>query len=211
VEKPFKTNIKITKSHDLFEVYIPQYFLSLSHYLGALFGVSILILTGCFFIGIPLWLIQDAYLHPNKINILGALLFLLIFALIIAIYIACVFSVIDLIIYPQLIKRYLRITEGKITLTKAFIWQKATTFISSVSIQQISRIILTREHFYEDNEGDKLKRQARLEIILTGEITVIKFDNEDRQNALKTNAELAWLAYEVSEWLDKPLTIVEPS
>jgi hypothetical protein len=253
VEKPFNPNIKITKSNDFFEAYMPPYFLRLSFYLPALFfTIPILSIFSLFLVGglsISLFLlIKDIYFRPNKIIIilksLFSNLFRLVFSVIsllifIPIYVLFawlstyfLFYTIDLIISPPLTKRYLRISEGRVVLTKKNIWQK-TKVVSSFLIEEISMIVLTREHFYED-DGSKRKKEAKLEIIVKSELTekqrlniqknsgndtliqtidksIIEFDNAERHNADKANAELAWLAYEISEWLDKPLTIVEPS
>jgi hypothetical protein len=254
VEKPFKPNIKITKSNDFFEAYMPPYFLRLSFCLPTLFftipilSVFCLVLVGGLSISLFL-LIKDIYFRPNKIIIILKSLFsiplyqlvLSVFSLLISIPICVLFAwlstsllfyMIDLVFSPPLTKRYLRISEGRVVLTRDSIWQK-NKVVSSFSIEEISKIILIREHFYED-DGSRSKKEAKLEIIIESELTekqrlnikkihgndtliqkidktIIEFDNAYRHNADRANAELAWLAYEISEWLDKPLTIVEPS
>ena len=149
-------------------------------------------------------------------------------------FIGGLFWVIDLTLFTPITKRYLRISENRIVLSRIFVWQKKRSLIvPSGLIEEISKLILTREHFYDD-DGSTKKREAKLEIIIESQIPekqrpnpqkhhinatfiqeidkrIIEFNNEYKANAELANAELAWLAYEISEWLDKPLTIVEPN
>lgn len=236
MEKPFNSSIQVTKSQDFFEAYMPRYFMRSSSYSGAFFGALIMLPIALFSIAGSYSGFFLIFKDGVRLSfILMTLFFLTVFFL----SILYIYSMMVLTIHPMLTKRYLRISGGQILLAKAFIWQNRNKVVCSFQIEEIYKIFFAREHFYKNNDGDREKREANLTISFASRITeeqrlklskftllkvfydennvarlfkkFIIFDNENRRDAVKANAELAWLAYEISEWLDKPLTILEPA
>lgn len=187
-KQPFGTKIRLTKSGDLFEVYIPP----LGFHPGILVMAPFAIGWNAF---IAAWTLGASQI-PFPINI-GFMLFSLPFwAAGGFLAYGCLF-----ILYG---KTYFRIDRHEVCLTKTIFGIK----ISRESPQpkrEITKLIFTRKHFARDSDGDRVERPAAFKI----EIGAKSIQLGGMQGGIEHEAEMEWLAYEIGEWLDQPLTIIE--
>jgi hypothetical protein len=187
--KPFDTKIQITKSGDFFETYIPPLgsnpvILSASIFSAILSGFSMWIWNASqatALISISSW-----FLLPN-------------------------FFVIGLFTYIWIlilfVKTYLRIDRHEISLTKTLFGQKISRQ-PPVPKREITKIIFTHEHTVYFGTGFGVgQRQIPAELKL--QVGTISISVGGNKGDIKNEVEIEWLASEVSEWLDKPLTVVE--
>jgi hypothetical protein len=73
--------------------------------------------------------------------------------------------------------------------------------------REIAKLIFTREHFYVDAGREQWKQPAELSF----QIGIKPIMIGGHQGGGEDESEVEWLANEVSEWLDKPLTVMESS
>jgi hypothetical protein len=71
----------------------------------------------------------------------------------------------------------------------------------SASRKSINKLVYTPQYFTKDSDGDKTQVPAKL-VIWAG---VEKFEFGVNKFTIKSEAELEWLARELSQWLDMPI------
>jgi hypothetical protein len=189
--KPSNTKIQITKGGDFFEIYIPPY--------G--FDRSILLLSclTIFWNGfILIWTYYGAReLFPTTIYfILFSIPFW--FAGMILAYLS---------LFYLFGKTYLRIDRHETSLIQC-IFGKVIGRQGPVLNREIQEIIFTRQYFYLDAEDTRCEYPAELKIEIGAQPMKIGGRNGGIEH-IEHEAEIEWLASEVSEWLDKPLIIIE--
>ncbi len=186
--KPSGTKIQVTKSAEFFEIYIPP------------FGLHpVLLFIAPFTIiwnwGITKWTLL-ATLLPSPVNIL-----LMIFSLL---FLAAGGFLVYICLFILFGKTHFRIDQYEVSLIKTLFGQKVSRK-NPESKCEITKLVFTREHFYLDSDGDRVNQPADLKV----EIGTKSFQLGGVQSGIKQEAEIEWLAFEVSEWLDQPLTIIE--
>jgi hypothetical protein len=189
--KPLNTKTQLTKGGDFFEIYIPPH--------G--FDRSILLLSclTIFWNGfILMWTCYGArQLFPTTIYfILFSLPFWL--AGIMLAYLSLLYL---------FVKTYLRIDKYEISLIQ-YIFGKIIGRQGPVSKQEIRKIIFTRKYFDHSDEDTRREYPAELKIEIGTQSIKIGGRNGGIEQ-IEDESEIEWLASEVSEWLDQPLTIIE--
>jgi hypothetical protein len=185
--KPFGTKIQLTKSGDFFEAYIPP--------VG--FHPAILVVApfAVFWNGfIAIWTLMAAQV-PFPGNILAMMFSLPFWAVGGFLAYACLFILCG--------KTYFRIDRHEISFVKTLFGQKVSRELPEPK-REVTKLIFTRQHPSRNNSEDT---PAALKI----EIGAKSFQIGGVQGGIESEAEVEWLAYEVGEWLDKPLTIIENS
>ncbi|WP_310488915.1 hypothetical protein [Chamaesiphon sp. VAR_69_metabat_338] len=186
--KPFGTKIQLTKSGNFFEIYIPP----MGFHPVLLFIAPFAIAWNSF---ITVWTLMAAQV-PFPGNI-----FLMMFSLPFwvvggCLAYACLFTLCG--------KTYLRIDSQEIYLIKTLFDRKVSRERPEPR-QEITQLIFTREHFDRDSDGDRVSKPATMKI----ELGVKSIQLGGMQGGIEHESEMEWLAFEVSEWLDKPLKIIE--
>jgi hypothetical protein len=186
--KPSNTKIEIAKNGDCLEIYIPPFglhpvFLSLG--CCCLLWGGWILRIGFFTVGPP------SEFRFSTFSLVGISPFL----------------AIDTILGYALIwigfgKTYLVIDRHKISLTRYIFGVKLISRQKPAPKRNISKIVLTYKH-YSDRAKEFIPAELKFEtdkqtIRLGGKESAVERQNE----------ELEWLAYEISEWLDKPLTTI---
>jgi hypothetical protein len=186
--QPFGTKIQLTKDGDFFEIYIPP----LGFHPALWFFVPFVISWNSF---IAFWTFMVAQ-SPFPVNIFFTMFSLPFWAIGGFMAFACLFILCG--------KTYFRIDRHEISLIKTLFGQKVSRKRPEPK-NEISKLIFTREHFYCDSDGDRVNQPADLKI----EIGAKSFQLGGVQSGIEHEAEIEWLAFEISEWLDQPLTIIE--
>ena len=75
----------------------------------------------------------------------------------------------------------------------------------SVLPQEIRQLLLIRRHWYKDSDGDRQEKPAELRIEGGGQKIILG----GKGGGIEDEETIDWLAYEISEWLDLPLTVIE--
>jgi hypothetical protein len=101
-------------------------------------------------------------------------------------------------------KTYVRIDSHAVYLIKTLFDRKVSRDRPEPR-HEITQLIFTREHFDRDSEGDRVNNPAALKI----ELGTKSMQIGGMGGGIENEAEMEWLAFEVSEWLDKPLNIIE--
>jgi hypothetical protein len=70
---------------------------------------------------------------------------------------------------------------------------------------EVRKLTLIRKHWYKDSDGDRQEKAAELRIEGGGE----KISLGGNGGGIDDDATIDWIAYEISEWLDLPLEVVE--
>jgi hypothetical protein len=187
-KKPDRTKIQITKGGELFEVYIPP------------IGLHPILLFIAPFAVIWIWGIAQwtllATLVPFPGNIVAMIFSLPFWAAGGSLVYICLFTLYG--------KTCLRIDRPEISLIKTIFGIKINREVPQPK-HEITQLIFTREHFDRDSDGDRVNKPATLKIELGAKSMQIG----GMQGGIENEAEMEWLAFEVSEWLDKPLKIIE--
>ena len=193
-KKPDRTKIKLIKGGEFFEIYIPPYEYYLSIFFIAPFtffwdGMLILLLT------------EENRLFEGMEAILIASFIIIGLFLIYA----CLFILFR--------KTFFRIDRHEISLTKTLFGRQVHSKITLPKLE-IANITFFPSYSGRDSDGDFVTRTAALmcetetkSISICGRWGGSLFNLA--RGVVKTDAEVEWLAYEISEWLDKPLTIFE--
>ncbi len=190
--KPVDPIVQITKSEDFFEAYIPPFGFHLESFCSIAETICVTVMLGFIsLISLMLALYEISLLW----RIISALIFLLL----------GVFGA--YLIYCQIFilfgKTYLRIDRSEISLKKT-LFDRKVSHEGLVPQQEITKIIFTCGHWKPTAQGATFKpAELKFEIgqrsiVLGGDVGFIQHQ-----------AEFEWLADEVSEWLDKPLTIIK--
>jgi hypothetical protein len=182
-QKPNNTRIQLNKGGDLFEVHIPP----IGFHPIILFMVPFAIIWNW---GLVNWLLSFT-LVPFP-----GIIFVMIFSL--PFWAADGFLV-CICLFILFGKIYFRIDRHEICLTKTIFGVKINRERPKPK-REVTKLIFTRKHSSRNNNEDisaalKIEISTR-SIVLGGSAGCIQHE-----------AEVEWLAYEVSEWLDKPLKI----
>jgi hypothetical protein len=181
-KKPDRPKIQITKGGELFEVYIPPIGLH-----------PILLFIAPFTViwiwGIAQWTFFMAALTPFPANIVAMLFSLPFWAAGGSLVYICLFTLCG--------KTYLRIDRHEISLIKTIFGIKINREVPQPK-REITKLIFTRKHASRNNNEDT---PAALKI----EIGVKSIVLGGSAGGIEHEADVEWLAHEVSEWLDKPL------
>jgi hypothetical protein len=186
-KKPADTKIQLTKGGDFFEIYIPPLRFDPVLFLMAPFTI---------FWNVPIWLtfVTIIIASPEKIqHVLLMSPFLAIGALL---FYFCLFTL--------FCKTYLRIDRHEVSLVKTLFGQNISRKRPEPK-REITKLIFVREYSYRDSDGYDATQCATFKI----EIGKKLLELSGCKNGIKHEAELEWLAFEVSEWLDRSLTIIE--
>jgi hypothetical protein len=185
--KPFGTRIQLTKSGNFFEIYIPP----IGFHPVILFIAPFAVLWNW---GIAQWVLL-ASLVPFPGNIVAM-------AFSIPFWMAGG-SLVYICLFTLFGKTYFRIDRNEVSLVKTLFGQKISRERPEPK-REITKLIFTRKHPSPNNNEDTL---AALKI----EIGAKSFQIGGSQGGIESEAEVEWLAFEVSEWLDKPLKIIGSS
>jgi hypothetical protein len=186
-KKPDHTKIQLTKGGDFFEVYLPP----IGFHPLILFIAPLAIIWNGFN---AVWLfvsVQSPW-PTNILPIIFSLPFLAIGCFLVFICLFCLFG-----------KTYLRIDRHEISLIRTLFDQKVGRR-NCISKREITRVIFTCEYTVHDSDGNsqmpaELKIETKTKSIAIG----------GSQGIIKHEAEVEWLASEVSEWLNKSLVIMK--
>ncbi len=184
-KQPFGTKIKLTKSGDFFEVYIPP----LGFHPVILFIAPFAIFWNGF---IAVWTLGASQI-PFPINIFFMLFSLPFWAAGGFLAYACLFILVG--------KTYFRIDRHEVCLIKTIFGIKISREPPEPK-REITKLIFTRKYTTRNSDND---RPAALKI----EIGTKSIQLGGVQGGIEHEAEVEWLAFEIGEWLDKPLTIIE--
>ncbi|MDF5739877.1 MULTISPECIES: serine/threonine protein kinase [unclassified Nostoc] len=185
VGKPDGSKIQLTKNWDSLEIIVPP----------AGFNPSI-VLTGVFAIAwnsfILIWTINALWV-PFPVNIPFAL-FSLPF-----------WSAGFLMVYKFFFNLFgricLRLNPKEIALTwELFAWKSYRPRASPR--QSVTKLVYIPKHFTKDSEGTRIPVPAQLDIW----VGVKKYQLGGISGVIKSEAELEWLAHELSDWLGLPIT-----
>jgi hypothetical protein len=182
--KPFDTKIQITKGGDFFDIYIPP----IGHNPVILF-TSIYVATFC---GFAMWAWNTEAIMSKNIFII---LFLPHFLGIGFFAYRCLLFLFS--------KTYLRIDRHEISLTKTLFGQKISRQ-SPAPKREITKIVFTHEYTVHSSAG-----QRQIPAELKFQVGTRSISIGGNKGDVKHEVEIEWLASEVSDWLDKPLTVVE--
>jgi hypothetical protein len=185
VDKPDGSKIQLTKNGDSLEIIVPP----------AGFDPSILF-TGLFAIAwnsfILFWTI-GALSAPFPVNIPFALFSLPFWG--------AGFVMMYKFLFHLFGSICLRLNPKEISLTwELFNWKFYRPRASSR--QSITKLVYIPKHFTKDSEGTRIAVPAQLDIW----VGVKKYQLGGAGGAIKSEAELEWLAHELSDWLGLPIT-----
>ncbi|MBD2504622.1 serine/threonine protein kinase [Anabaena azotica] len=181
VSKPLGSKIKLSKDRHSLEIVIPPEGANL---LSVLFLVAFIILWSC----LPVLLTIAAILSFNTSLFVSNLPFLY------ASYFLC-----DKLLFEFFRNIKLRLDNEQITCTKELFGFKSHLTKPSPR-ESISKLIYIPKHFAKDSDGDKIQVPAQLEIWAGAK----KYELGDNTK-IKSETELEWLAYELSDWLNIPI------
>jgi hypothetical protein len=186
-KKPLKTRIQLTKSGYFFEAYIPP--LRFDRILFFMVPFTIcwdVVIWSCYIAFIVNFSgdIRPMLLSSPFLGISGLLTYFCLFTL--------------------FAKTYLRIDRHEISIIKTLFGQKVMGKRPQPK-GEITKLIFTHEYAFRDDDDSPRIKPAALKI----EIGKKSFQLGGYQGGIEHESELEWLAFEVSEWLDKPLTIIE--
>ncbi|MEH2395432.1 MAG: serine/threonine-protein kinase [Nostoc sp.] len=185
VGKPDGSKIQLTKNWDSLEIIIPP----------SGFHPSI-ILTGVFAIAwnsfILIWTIV-ALSAPFPVNIPFAMFSLPFWG--------AGFMMVYKFFFNLFGRICLRLNPKEIALTwELFAWKFYRP--RSSPRQSITKLVYIPKHFTKDSEGTRIAVPAQLDIW----VGVKKYQLGGISGVIKSEAELEWLAYELSDWLGLPIT-----
>jgi serine/threonine protein kinase len=184
INKPSGSKIQLTKDRDSLLILIPP----------AGFQSS-MVFTGLFAIAwnsfIFFWT-TAALAAPIPVNI--------IFGLFSLPFWGAGFHLAYALLFPLFKSTGLRLTKQQIAFTtKIFGFQ----FYQRPSLtQDITKLVYTSTHFTKDLEGNRFQVPAQLDI----SAGVQKYEIGINNGIVKSEVELEWLAHELSDWLDIPIT-----
>jgi hypothetical protein len=188
--KPSNTKIEIAKNGDSLEIYIPP------------FGLHpVFLFLGCFCIW---W--GGSVLRIGFSPVIARFDYI---SLLVTVLMISPFLAFDMMIGYALIwfcfgKTYLRIDRHEISLTKYIFGVKIISRQKPMPKRNISKIILTYK-YYCDRSKEYIPAELKFE---TDKQTIRLGGKESGAGVERQDKELEWLAYEISECLDKPLTTI---
>ena len=110
------------------------------------------------------------------------------------------FHLASLLLFPLFKSTGLRLTKKQIAFTTKIFGFKFYQRPSPT--QDISKLVYTSNHFTKDFEGNRFQVPAQLEIWAG----VQKYEIGINNGIVKSEVELEWLAHELSDWLNIPIT-----
>jgi hypothetical protein len=186
-KKPLDTKIQLTKSDYFLEVYIPPLRFDPTLFFMAPFTI---LWYGAVSLASTIWY---AILSPQEMQ--RMLLTLPFWAVGGFLTYFCLFSLFG--------KTYLRIDINEISLIQTLFGQKVSGKRPQAKCE-IDKLIFIREYSDRDSNGDRF-HPAVLKIEIGTKFLQLGGD----RGGIEHELELEWLAFEVSEWLDKPLRIIK--
>lgn len=193
-KKPDRTKIQITKGGEFLDIYIPPHpyhpvFLFIATFTIFWNGILVLILS-----------------EKNRLFV-GAESILIIS------FIALGIFLVYICLFILFTKTYFRIDRHEISLSRTLFGRKVRRRIV-LPKREITNITFYPSYTGRDSDGDFVTRSAALRCETEkGSIAISKRSDGINFHAnhcdVKTEAEVEWLADEIGEWLDKPLTIIE--
>jgi hypothetical protein len=186
-KKPSDTKIQLTKGGDFFEIYIPPFGF---HPLILFVAPFAIVWNG--FNAVWLFVSVQSPWPTNILAILFSLPFLMIGGFLVFVCLFWLFG-----------KTYLRIDRHEISLLRTLFEQEIGRN-NCIPKREITRVVFTREYTVHDSDGSsqmpaELKLETKTKSIAIG----------GSQGNIKHEAEVEWLAFEVGEWLDKSLSVLE--
>jgi hypothetical protein len=188
VQKPSYCKLSITQTADSFELYQPP--------IG--FHPSVLLVLGfaIFWNGvICVWTIGAAHI-PFPANIPMLLFSLPFWAVGLCFGYACLFCFYG--------KTYLQIDRQVVIYIRKLFGYKVSKQ-PPIPRYELRKLTLIRRHWTKDSDGDRSEKPAELRIEGGGE----KISIGGAGGGIEDDETIDWLAYEISEWLDFPLAVVE--
>jgi serine/threonine protein kinase len=185
IGKPFGSKIQLTKSADFIEILVPPAGLNLSMIFSALFACAWNSFT--FF-----WTLSVLFI-PFPGN--------LFFALFSLPFWATGFFMLHTFLFALWGRIRLRLTTEQITFTSELLGFKFNR-IRGRDRQNITKLVYIPRHLSANSEGERLLVPAQLEIWAG----VHKYQLDGAGGVSRSEAELEWLARELSDWLDLPIT-----
>jgi hypothetical protein len=188
--KPSGTKIQVTKNGDFFEIYIPPY-----GFRPGLFFIapSVVTWSSCFV------MLEFAALQIQTFFPLNVIFMLLSVTLLII----CGYSA-YISLFTMCGKTYLRIDQQEIHFIETLFDHKVSSERPEPR-NKITQLILKRAYFEITSRGHRLDKPASVTIEIGVESLLLRGIPWNIQH----EAEMEWLAFEISEWLDKPLKIIE--
>jgi hypothetical protein len=183
-KKPDNTKIQITKGGDCFDVYIPP----LGFQPVMLFAIPFAIPWYGFINAWTSMAVQSAF--PGNIFLMMCLLPVG--------AIACLLAY--LCLFVLFCKTYFRIDQHQISLIQTIFGIKINRERSEPK-REITKLIFIHKHDRRNNRGEV---PAALKV----QIGTRSIELGGSGGGINNEADVKWLALEVSEWLDKPLTII---
>jgi hypothetical protein len=188
VQKPSYCKISITQTADSFEVYQPPF----GFHPSMLFILGFAIFWNGF---IFIWTLMAARVpFPGSIPMmLFSLPFWAVGLFLLYICLFCFYG-----------KTYLQIDRQVVIYIRKLFGYKVSKQ-PPILRHEIHQLILIRKHWTKDSDGDRSEKLAELRIEGGGQ----KITLGGTGGGIDDDATLDWLAYEISEWLDFPLKVVE--
>lgn len=187
-KKPSYCKVSITQTADSFELYLPPF----GFHSSMLFVLAFAIFWNVF---ILVWTLA-ASRTPFPGNI-PFMLFSLPFWLV-------GFGLASTCLWCFYGKTYLQMDRQVVNYTQKIFGRKVSKQ-KPILTHEVRKLTLIRRHWYKDSDGDRQERAAELRIEGGGE----KISLGGNGGGIDDDATIDWIAYEISEWLDKPLEIVE--
>jgi hypothetical protein len=186
-QKPSYCKVSITQTADSFELYLPPF--------G--YHPSMMIILGftIFWNGfIFVWTVTASQ-APFPTNVPFMLFSLPFWMVGFFLAYACLFCFFG--------KTYLQMDRQVVNYTQKIFGYKVSRK-KPILTHEIRRLTLIPKHWYKDSDGDRQERPAELRIEGGGE----KISLGGTGGGIEDEATIEWIAYEISEWLDKPLEVV---
>ena len=187
--KPGGSKIQLTKTQDVLDIIIPPTGFVPSMVFTGLFAIS----WNSF---IFFWTISAVFI-PFPSNIFFALFSLPFWA--------AGFHILSLLLFPLFKRTRLHFTQWEVDFIKE-IFGFQLSHISS-SRENITKLVYVPRYLTKDSEGNRTQVPAQLDIWVGVQKYQISVDYAGLNGGVvKSEAELEWLAHELSDWLGLPIT-----
>jgi hypothetical protein len=188
VQKPSYCKISIIQTADSFELYLPPF----GFYPSMLFILGFAIFWNGF---ILVWTLGAAQIpFPGNIPMMLFSLPFWAFGLVLAL--TCLWYIYG--------KTYLYMDRQVVNHIQKLFGYKVSRQ-KPIPTHEICKLTLIPKHWYKDSDGNRQERPAELRIEGAGE----KISLGGTGGGIDDEATIDWIAYEISEWLDKPLKVIE--